>query len=634
MHKIIFFFCLLFTNVLIAVAGNGVEISDIFADEIRYERKQGRIFAKGNVEIYFEGVRISANIIEYDRKNNTIYAWGDIHFTKEEYSLTAAKLIYNVATSTGVVYNVRINATPIYVCADKIFIKADGEFFIPAGDITTCNYIPPCYMFRGRSIHLKLDSWIRSLHTFLLIRNIPVFYYPSFFKNLGPERLKTDINVGQSNRDGFFLRSKFSYPFTEHSRSYIGADFLTKRGIGLKAGHTYRTSTGFSDLNIYYLRELHPPKNNLNLDIKGWQKIYKNLIFRYRVEYTSDFDFAYNHLMKEYRRRNIYQFGFDWMQQDYIISLYANKKETWKDEQYIISDFILPGASFKLLPVKLPGRINFSANIDYKNLYISYDNWQSTLNWYSRLRGSYRLNITNSYSITLSPGIKYEGVWKDSLGYNDYLNFFTGLNQGIFNILFLNNKYTVRTSLQYPYNITKNFLESELLFQPFRQAKLSIKSSYGFRDNISEPVSDFFSYAKIDFSGYDMFIRHRYDFHKNQTTEWLYELNIDNFSRTRIKYNYLSPGLIDIGQNFTFNINPLKINIGTRFHLKDYKFDEFIEQSISIDWDMHCWQSQIKLLRRREDIQFWVLFNLTAFPDRKIGIYGNPRLNDYRFLKK
>ena len=615
---------------------------DIYADEMFYIQDEDKMIAKGNVEIIFEDMFLKADYIEYDRKKSSVFSRGNIDIKREKYSLTAAEFTYCFRTSTGVVYNAFIKAEPVYVHADKIIIKGDDEFFIPSGDITTCGCIPPHYKFTGKNINLKLGSRFSLFNTLLYIRGLPCFYYPYYFKNLGPERLKIDLDAGGSDRDGLFIRSKFSYPFTEKSRTYIGVDFMTKRGLGFKSGHKYARDDGFADLTAYYNRDRISMADRGNIYLKGRQKIYNNLNMNYRTEWTSDFEFNYHYGQRVYeykQREHYYQMGIEYIHPWYIVLVDGNRKDIWEDDKYTVKDFVLPGISFNLLPVKLPGRLNFSGSSRYKNQYIPLSKeWVSELNMDSRLVGAYRLDIGKGYYITASPGLGYDGVLKEQFLFDDYFSIFTGLKQGIFNILFIDSDYKWRRKIRSPYTLTESLMNLEATVRPVRGFLLSSKTSYNLIPEAVDRIGDFFSTARIDFLRYSVFIRNRYDYNRRFSWEWLYEFNISDYSQTRVKYNYLFKDRLELEQKWTMRIKPFSIDLGVRFYIEEdkrfYQFDRFIEQSASINWDMHCWQSQFRIRKRGEEIELWVIFNLTAFPQRRFGLYGNLLHDDIRYHRE
>ena len=209
---------------------------------------------------------------------------------------------------------------------------------------------------------------------------------------------------------------------------------------------------------------------------------------------------------------------------------------------------------------------------------------------------------------------------------------------GLMRKLFLDADYKWRRSLEYPYSITQSDIVYKVSYRPYAGLYLYTKSSYDFRDGAKEPVGDFFSQLRMNYKMYMLYVRNRYDYHADKIREWLYELDINRFSETRVKYNYLYPARLEIGQRFNIRRFPFTITLGTRLYISKkgglYGFDDFIEKSFSVNYNMHCWDSEVRFISRGDETVFWILFNISAFPETKVGMYGNLKYDDYRYHKE
>jgi lipopolysaccharide export system protein LptA len=612
---------------------------DLYSDEMIYDNKAEKITALGNVRVFFDDLELYGDKVEYFKNKNSIIASGNINFKKGEYSLTSEKLEYNIEFSSGIVSDASIKSDPYYIYADKVIIKSKDEFFIPKGDVTTCDHQPPHYKFSGKKIKLQMHKKLSAYSMLMYIRGLPAFYYPYYSKKLGPRKMETDLDFGSSSRDGDFLKTKISYPLTENSRSYAGVDLMSKRGVGFKAGHSYRTSRGYSDVDLYFIREKDTGLDKGRLYAKGWQEITKHLAVRYRTEYTSDYTFNYNYDQgqNEYRKQDLYyQLGFEYTRARYMLSVSADRKEEWSEDSYELSRYVMPTVRLDLYPTYLPGRLRFRGNAQYKNEYLSgSEEWQPEISWAGKIDKTYRFNIGRIYSLSLSPGVGYEGVYRDS--FKRYTSMFLGVNNGWFRKLFINGDYLQRKSVE-DKDIVYNKINYRVSYIPSSRFSLSTESSYDFMDGVEKPVGNFFTRAKFYNNGTSLYVRNRYDYYASRPREWLYELNVKNHSITRVKYNYINPDRLELDQRFRMRLFPFLLSFGARFNLeqqdKFYKFSNFIERSASVTWNMHCWDSMFKFSKRGDETEFWIMFNVSAFPSPKAGLYKNSKYDDIRYIRQ
>ncbi|MEA3506103.1 MAG: hypothetical protein U9R36_01195, partial [Elusimicrobiota bacterium] len=516
-----------------------------------------------------------------------------------------------------------------------------------------------------KNILIDTESKFRIFSMVLFIRGIPTFFAPYYSKSLGPEKIEFDLDLGESTREGYFAKTRLAYPFTENSKTYIGIDYMTIMGIGLKAGHAYSSPGGELDLDWYYVNETksstsgeesYDKKHNLSLD--GWQQVSQNLRIRGKTEYTDDRMFRYRYDRQE---------GFEYMQQEldtragleysksvYYGSVFVDKSESWDMDGYRFDRYIMPGLKLRIFPVGLPLNSSISADSQYQNRYMTArENWQPYFDWNIRLVTSHRLDISRPYHITLSPGIDYSGDYvrysKSDDTLTHYMSLFSGLRQGIYDKVFLESDYQWKREIGPPYRIAESKLSQRVTYRPYTPVTLMSRSSYDFRKDIKYPVGDFFSTLTLDLPVYYFFVRNRYDYHNSRTKDWLFELEVkENFNST-VKYDYLHPLRLELGATLTACMGAFEFTPGARAYLEksavkswDYSFDRVIEKSLTVKWDMHCWESSLQFRNRGDEYEFWVLFNISAFPETKSGLYGdiitdgsgNIIGTDYRFHRK
>lgn len=633
-RKILLLIILLNTLFISRSLSAALERAEINAEKISYDRESERVYAQESVEVVYRDMRFTADRIEFNRMNGEISAWGNVNFYQENYSMRSESMVYNIIHQTGSVSSATIFSDPFIVYADSIIIKGQDEFLIPRGDITTCDHYPPHYRFSGSDISLKLNSRLSAWKTILFIRDFPTFYYPYYTKNLGPERLEVSFDIGSSDSAGYYLKTRVSYPFTENSRSYVGVDLMTVKGVGLRLGHNYDSDSGRSRAEAYYIREKDTALRRGSFNLSGWQRLRGDLSLNYRTEYNSHrfFGYEYDRGGGDYARDNLYyQFGADLNRRAYQASVYMDRREFWEDGNYRLSKFTLPGASLTLSPLNLPGRISFSGDTSFRRDYeIEEEYWYSTLTWRGLFRGSYRWDPSRNYYAAFTPGVGYDGVLTEYQNIRHHIRLEPAIRQGFYNRVFLDTSYLWRRELQFPYGILTSRLNSALTLRPLKGLSLSTRGSYDFREGVERPVGDLFFTAEFRQRRHRYYFRNRYSYHDNKTLDWLAEVNLMNISETRLRYNHLYPDRLELTQRFDIRKGDFRIQPGVRMHFEKepdsfYSFSEFIETSLNLTWDLHCWQTQLRAVNRGSEMEFWILANITAFPESKVGVYGNLR---------
>jgi lipopolysaccharide assembly outer membrane protein LptD (OstA) len=559
---------------------------DINSDFISYDNTKAVVISSGNVGVLYKNIKLNADSLTYNRNSGKIKAFGNISFETENYSLNSKSIIYNIFSSTGRVFAAKVAAEPLYIYADEIEIRSKTVFFIPQGDITTCNHQPPHYKFSGKNILVDTESKFRIVNMLMTVRGVPAFYSPYYSKTIGPKKSKFDMELGESDREGYFVKTKYSYPFTQNSRTYMGVDYMNRRGIGLKAGHGYSSSGGKLDLDWYYVNEKETLSDtqdekytrNSKLNLSGWQKINEVLRIRGNAEYVDDRTFNYNYVRDEgveyYQQQLNTQASLEYSRAVYFASVFIDKEEEWADGGYRVKRYILPGLRLRLFPVGLPLNSNFSADSRYHNRYMTAkENWQPYFDWKTKIVTTHRNDFTKNYFLTVTPGFGYSGDYIRYSADDDilthYISLFAGVKQGFFNNLFFDSDYQWKREAAKPYTIVISKLDQKATYRPFKPLTLSTRSSYDFRKDILYRFGAFTIIPGLQFYS-----------EKSSVKRW------------------------------------------------DYKFDRFVRKSLTVKWDMHCWESNLRFIQIGDEYEFWLLFNIIAFPDTKTGLYGNILTND------
>jgi hypothetical protein len=423
----------------------------------------------------------------------------------------------------------------------------------------------------------------------------------------------------------------------------MGLDFMQKRGVGFKGGHTYRTGRGYSKLDLYYVRDTSSYIDEGRIYARGWQEINEEITIRYRTEYISDFQFNYLYDRRtgtyEYKERELYyQLGLEYAQPRYLASFYVDRKESWGDNNsYNLDNYILPGVKFQLYPLYMSGKLRFRGNIHYYNEYFDInDEWKSVVSWNTKIDRTYRLNMGSSYYMTLVPGVGYDGTYRDKL--KRYYSMTLNMQQGFYRMFFIDADYLWKREMESSYTITENIVKYDVTYSPNSRFSLSSESSYDFRETVDKPVGNFLNKMKYRYAWYSFFIRNRYDYYSQKSQEWLFETDIKNFSETRVKYNHNFPSRLEINQRFNFLLYKLDVSLGSRVYIEKYKefykYDDSIENSISVKFNLHCWDAETKLLKRGDETEFWLLFNIAALKQPRVGVYSNVKEKDIRYIRQ
>ncbi len=617
----------------------------ITADEIEYIREDNSILARGNVKIIYGDMMMRAGSISYSQEKGLIKARGDIFFDRDFFTVRSSSMVYNIFTSTGDVYFARVESkeilsagdisTPsLIIEADSIELRGDDEFYVPYGMITTCDQKNPHYYFSGSNMMVRLEDRFSLRNALFVIRGVPLFYYPYYSKSLGPRKLIWSLDAGSSRVKGAFLKGIISYPLTPNSRTGAGVEIMQKAGPGIIARHSYSTGEGKADFSLYYLGGEESALGYL--EAEGRQKAGHALSLRYRAKYLSDSMIIQDYYgLENYGESSLYWLGgAEYSGRGYNLSFYADREDIRENDSYSINSMTLPGFSGILYPLNMGSGLILGASAGYRRNYSPPDkSYDTDMDWASNIRRSFAFRPGRNFSFSFVPGLGYDGR-REGGESSHYISFFTDNRFSYRRVLTADSNYRYRASGETPDDPVNNILYYRLTYNPLSPLRVTTRSSYDFI-NLDRPVSDFFTELEYSPRNWSLYIMNIFNCYEKISRQWLGELRLKDYSRTTLRYESNKPGQVDLDQQFRFTVGPFDLMPAVRFNIENSgAVKDITEKRVDLLWDMHCWESRMRLRRRGGETEFWVLFNISAFPLNRMGMYANlsPDIRDFRYL--
>ena len=122
--------------------------------------------------------------------------------------------------------------------------------------------------------------------------------------------------------------------------------------------------------------------------------------------------------------------------------------------------------------------------------------------------------------------------------------------------------------------------------------------------------------------------------------EFLWERKERWYIKEGCSYVSWEPDILDVklGVGFWLIHKKLKIEGNIRYDISYKEIDSSktkpTEKEIVIWKDMHCWEGKISWKKRVGEEEIWLMLNLKAFPERKVGIHHNVQQREWDFRTK
>lgn len=286
MRKVLCVLLLFFSSVLFCGSSLALPQQDdipvkIKANKLTYVEDGGIIKAQGSVEVYLEDATILADLVFIDPKTNIATAEGNVKLLTNDYDALCDQVTYDITVETASFDNFKANSKGLYLYAgklDELNTKMLGE----NGGVSTCDYASPHFYMAAQKMEYYPDERIIGYNSTLYIGDLPVFWTPYMYYDLGKKR-STNWMFGHNYVEGNYLKSSWQYPL-----GLLYVDLMEKKGLGLGTNVGYSTAAlGAGSIFLYHVQEKDTGLTDWVTKISGTKQLNPETTLSYGQRYAS-----------------------------------------------------------------------------------------------------------------------------------------------------------------------------------------------------------------------------------------------------------------------------------------------------------------------------------------------------------
>jgi len=237
----------------------------VTANRIIHQGDSAFTQAIGDVEIVFDGKKVTGDESALDNDTGDGFIKGDVHFTDRKSDIRADRADFNTKTGTGTLYNAIGNSEMKYFFTGERIQRIDETHFqIYKGTCSTCPHPDQDWRLDAKEINLTLEGYAYLKHMVFRVGDFPVLYSPFF---IAPAKTKRSTGflipgIAYSTERGFMLKNSFFWAIAENMDTTITHEYMGVAGnrFGLEYRYIFSPRT-FGKLNAEYLIETDPNKD-------------------------------------------------------------------------------------------------------------------------------------------------------------------------------------------------------------------------------------------------------------------------------------------------------------------------------------------------------------------------------------
>jgi LPS-assembly protein len=206
----------------------------IFSDKA-YRKNAGRYFeAVGNVVIISQKDTIYGELASLDQDTMMVKIEGNVRIITKDMTLYGSRLDYNITTGSALIKNARILTSEFNLVASSLIRVNANEYLAQDAEFTTCKDCAESWSVFGKTIRVKVGSYVQVTHGLAKIKGVNVLYLPYMVLPIAGKR-KTGLlfpNVSTRIGEGLAFEQPVFVEMGESKDMTISPTFWAQRGYG------------------------------------------------------------------------------------------------------------------------------------------------------------------------------------------------------------------------------------------------------------------------------------------------------------------------------------------------------------------------------------------------------------------
>ncbi|MBI1820772.1 MAG: LPS-assembly protein LptD [Nitrospirae bacterium] len=364
------------------IKGLSKEPIQLQADHLEFFQETQTYVATGHIKMIQETKEMSGDVVNFNQGTGQMEISGHVIISEGANQIKADKVVLNVKSQTGIIYQGHMIFGPDHYHLDgEIIEKVDrNEYFARNAMVTTCECIQyqdpsPPLPWRITTSELKVspDHYLTGKNVFFEIRNIPVFYSPFLYLPIIKERQSGLLipKLDYNSQDGFKILQPFYWVIAKNQDATFSVDYRSLRGLGAEIEYRYVVNSSSSgSLFTHFFKDTLVGLERSEVRYGHSQTLSEHVNARISLNYVSDQDFFKDLSVSTIDRSqrslesNVYVSGIWENQTAYLLTRFTRDLTT--DSDLTLQKLPEVGYSFHTAPIfSFPLYLDFNSTATY-----------------------------------------------------------------------------------------------------------------------------------------------------------------------------------------------------------------------------------------------------------------------------
>ena len=219
-----------------------------------------KVIATGGFRGRLRGYEFWADRVEGDRASKVFILDGNAHVVGKSDRLTAKRVVVDFRDGSYRLFEGTTEISPEHTkgrVTGPVFITSAegsgrGNFFVGTdGHVTTCEYASPHFEFEAERTEVVADRFVKLKHVRVKVLGHTILTLPELIIPLEESARRLVPEIGQSQDEGFFIKSKYFIPVSGLNYLITRLDYMSKLGVGTGLDYRYQDSKASGGATLY-----------------------------------------------------------------------------------------------------------------------------------------------------------------------------------------------------------------------------------------------------------------------------------------------------------------------------------------------------------------------------------------------
>jgi LPS-assembly protein len=227
---------------------------------VEYDLANGTAHGTNGVFVQYGTASLMADSADMNLQTGEVTADGHVRIQQGDEVWAGDHIRYNFKTRQMQSESFRTGKPPVFAEGEQLHGDASNQVYVAShACVTTDDVSDPAVRVRSSRIKIVPGKYVEMWNAVAYVEGVPVFYFPYYRRELGPNANNINFLPGYRSAYGPFLLSTYTWHLSDAADGKIHLDYRQRRGVGVGPDlNLHLGQWGNAAFQYYYLNDQKP----------------------------------------------------------------------------------------------------------------------------------------------------------------------------------------------------------------------------------------------------------------------------------------------------------------------------------------------------------------------------------------